>query len=273
MRYVFFGTPKFAEIILQKLIDADMPPAIVVCNPDKPVGRKKVLTPPLTKVIAEKNNIPVLQPQKLSDVKGQLSDVGAEFFVVAAYSKIIPRDILEIPKLGAIGVHPSLLPKHRGPSPIQQAILDGDKETGVTLYVLDEKVDHGAIIANSKLQIANGEIYIGLEEKLAHMAGELLVGVLPKYIEGKIEPKEQNHAEAIFTKKFTTEDGSVNLEKDNPEIIARKIRALNPEPGVWTMQNNKRLKLLEVKLLENKWIITKTQLEGKNPKEDKIVLE
>lgn len=285
MKYIFFGTPNFAAIILGKLIDANMPPVLVVCNPDRPVGRKKILSPPPTKAIAEQSGILILQPEKLSDVSGQLSDAGAEFFVVAAYAKIIPHDILNIPRRGVIGVHPSLLPKYRGPSPIQQAILEGEKETGVTLYLLDEKVDHGPILTADNLQLTTDYNYETLEEKLARMAGELLVGILPKYIEGKIQLQEQDHTKATFTKKFITEDGFVDLSKDDPEIIARKIRALNPEPGVYTIQNGKRLKLLEVKMLaaspkageprqrrEDRWFISKTQLEGKKPKEDKILL-
>ncbi|MBI2035527.1 MAG: methionyl-tRNA formyltransferase [Candidatus Liptonbacteria bacterium] len=277
MNYVFFGTPRFASIILQKLIDADTPPVLVVCNPDKPVGRKKVITAPETKIIAEKNVIPVLQPEKLSDadfenLKSKILNLKCDIAVVAAYAKIIPKEVIELFPNGIIGVHPSLLPKHRGPSPIQQAILDGDKETGVTLYVMDEKVDRGPIISDSRFKISDLMTYTELEEKLAYIAGELLVGVLPNYIEGKIKPKEQNHAEATFTKKFTTEDGFVDLAKDKPELITRKIRALNPEPGVYIVQNEKRLKLLEVKLLDGKWVITKSQLEGKVPKENKIFL-
>jgi len=110
------------------------------------------------------------------------------------------------------------------------------------------------------------------EQKLAELEAELLIETLPKYIKGEIKPKLQDESKATFTKKFVTEDGLVNLTKDNPEIVARKIRALNPEPGVYTIQKGKRLKLLDVKMLNGKWVITKTQMEGKNPKEDKIVL-
>jgi len=259
---------------LQKLIDAGMPPALIVCNPDKPVGRKKILTAPPVKQLITDNQLPitVLQPEKLSVISHELLVSKLEFAVVAAYSKIIPKEILDALPDKFIGVHPSLLPKYRGPSPIQQTILDGKKETGVTLYAMDEKVDHGKIVSSSKYQVADGDTYITLEEKLARMGAELLISVMKPYVQGRLVPKEQNHAEATFTKKFTTENGLVDLEKDVPENIARKIRALNPEPGVYTFQNEKRLKLLEVKKVDDKLVITKTQLEGKTPKEGKIIL-
>jgi|SRR3989344_4434483 len=279
MNYIFFGTPKFAAIILEKLIAADMPPALVVCNPDKPVGRKKVLTAPAvkTRIMNQESRIKVLQPEKLTgsefeNLKSEIINLKCEVGIVAAYAKIIPKEVIDLFPKGIIGVHPSLLPKYRGATPIQSVILNGEKETGVTLYVLDDKVDHGPIITESKYEVAETDTYLALEEKLARMGGELLASVIEPYARGEIEPKEQNHAEATLTKKFTTEDGYVDLGKDDPETIARKIRALNPEPGVWTIQNGKRLKLLEVKKIDGTWTITKTQLEGKNPKEVRMVV-
>lgn len=275
MNYIFFGTPRFSAIILQKLIDAGMPPALVVCNPDKPMGRKKIITPPPVKelITNSKLQIEILQPETLGSHLFNIRSPKFEVGVVAAYAKIIPKDVIDLFPKGIIGVHPSLLPKYRGPSPIQQVILDGEKETGVSLYLLDEKMDHGKIIATNNLQIATDDTYAKLEEKLSRMAGEMLVGILPRYVEGKIELKEQNHKEATFTKKFTIEDSRVDLTKDAPDVISKKIRALNPEPGAWAMQNGKRLKLLEARMIDGKWVVTKTQLEGKNPKEDKIFLE
>lgn len=272
MKYIFFGTPNFAAIILKKLIDAGLPPAMVVCNPDKPVGRNKIITSPPTKILALENDVEVYQPENLKDSRDQLSTVNYKLAVVAAYAKIIPQEIINIFPKGIIGVHPSLLPKYRGASPIQQAILDGEKETGVTLYLIDKKVDHGPILSHVTCHMSHDYTYITLEEKLARIAGELLVGILPKYAENKISAIDQDHSKATFTNKFVTEDGLVDLEKDDPKMVARKIRALNPEPGLYTIKNGKRLKLLEVKKIDEKWVITKTQLEGKNPKDDKIVL-
>lgn len=261
MNYAFFGTPDFAAIILEKLIAAHIPPVLVVCNPDKPVGRKKIITPPPTKLLAIQHNIPVSQPEKLEVDK--LSD--AEFAIVAAYSKILPKKIIDSLDGGVIGVHPSLLPKYRGPSPIQTAILNGDKETGVTLFLIDERVDHGPLLIKREVQITNHN-YKELEKELAGLSGDLIIEALPKFIKGEIKPQPQDETQATYTKKFKTEDAYVNLEKDNPMIIERKVRALNPEPGVWTMKNGKRMKILEAELKDGKLLLKKIQFEGKKPR-------
>lgn len=187
-----------------------------------------------------------------------------DFFIVAAYAKIIPKEILAIPRLGTIGVHPSLLPKHRGATPIQAAILNGDPETGVTLYLLDEKVDHGPIIATKNLKLKT-QNYIELMRELAEAGGDLLVETLPKFIEGEIAPRLQDETQATYTKKFVTEDGYVDMEKDDPMLIERKVRALNPEPGAWTILNGRRVKILEAELENGKLRLKKIQAEGKNP--------
>lgn len=266
MKYIFFGTPDFAAIILEKLIKAGWLPTAVVCNPDKPVGRKQIITPPLTKVLALKYGIKVYQPEKLAveDFKTEIGET--DFAVVVAYAKIIPKEILGLPRLGAIAVHPSLLPKYRGSSPIQTAILNGEKETGVTLFLADEKVDHGKILAASILPLDAKDNYESLSKKLAESGGDLLVKILPEYLKNDITPLTQDESQATYTKKFITQDGYVDLEKDKPEIIKRKIRALNPEPGVWTIQDGKRMKILEAEFTpENKLRLKKIQFEGKKP--------
>ncbi|MBI4033927.1 MAG: methionyl-tRNA formyltransferase [Candidatus Brennerbacteria bacterium] len=260
-KFVFFGSPEFATIVLEKLIGAGFIPAVVVCNPDRPVGRKKIITPPPTKILARKNNVKIYQPEKL--------EIGnADFGIVASYAKIIPKDIIETFKLGVIGVHPSLLPRHRGASPIQSAILSGDEVTGVTLYLLDEKMDHGPILASREFSISNFQFSI-LQTKLAELAGDMLVKILPQFLKGEIKPQPQNELKATYTKKFKTEDAFVDLEKDYPVVVERKVRALNPEPGVWTMQNGKRVKILEAEInpaaAGGKLKLKKIQLEGKRP--------
>ena len=285
MKYVFFGTPNFAAIILEKLISAGFIPEAVVCNPDKPVGRKKIITPPPVKQrilnleSGIKNKIKILQPEKLSDIKSQLSDVNCQLFIVAAYAKILPKEILEIPRLGTIGVHPSLLPKHRGATPIQTAILNGDEIAGTTIFLIDEKMDHGAIIANSEFRIQNLEWnYETLMKKLAELSADLLIEILPN-IEEKIKnAMPQDESKATYTKKFKTEDAyiePIDLEKaqngsaNSPQVavqIERKIRALNPEPGVFTIINDKRIKLLESMIESKKLKLIKIQIEGEKPK-------
>ena len=278
-KYVFFGTPQFAAIILEKLINSGFIPEAVVCNPDKPVGRKKIITPPPTKLLAVKYNILVLQPEVLSISNFQFSISNFDFFIVASYAKIIPKEILEIPRLGAIGVHPSLLPKYRGSSPIQTAILKGDAKTGVTLFLMDEKIDHGPILSQSEIQISQSETYTSLHDKLAELGAELLIDFLKKYEnirkDEKIEGMPQDESQATYTKKFSNKDAYIeplDLEKaqnEGGEIaiqIDRKIRGLNPEPGTWTIKNGKRVKILEAILtVGNKLKLKKIQFEGKKP--------
>ncbi len=284
MRFVFFGTPEFAAVILNKLVAAGFAPAAVVCNPDRAVGRKKVITKPPTKALAEKHTILVFQPEDLdANLKSQISNLKPDFFIIAAYAKIIPKEILDIPRLGTIGVHPSLLPKYRGASPIQSAILNGEAETGVTLYLMDEKMDNGPIIVKSKIKDQISKItYEELLHQLAELGGDLLVETFPKFLAGEITPEPQDRSQATFTKKFTTDDGFVDPEDlksaetgENPEsvkIIDRKIRALNPEPGVWTLRQaqGKRVKLLEARLESGKLVLTKIQVEGEKPKIPKV---
>ncbi len=279
MKFIFFGSPEFAKIILAKLIDAGFIPAAVVCNPDRPVGRKKIVTPPPVKeVIREKGlekSVQIFQPETLSSICSSLSSLSPDLFIVASYSKIIKKEILDIPKLGTIGVHPSLLPKYRGASPIQSAILNGEIITGVTLYMIDEKVDNGPMIAQQEFPISNLQ-FPELLEKLAKLGGSMLVETLPKFLAGEITPQEQDYDRATFTKKFTTQDGFIensDLEKAINEggniavKIFNKIRALNPEPGTWTLRQAQgklqRMKILEAELtLENKLKLKTIQFEG-----------
>ncbi|MFA6352716.1 MAG: methionyl-tRNA formyltransferase [Candidatus Paceibacterota bacterium] len=270
MNFVFFGSPKFAKIILENLVKNGYVPSILVCNPDKPVGRKQIITPPLTKqfILEKSPETKIIQPlkkQNLVDMalSGEFGD--SEFAIVAAYSKIIPKEVLDVFPKGVIGVHPSLLPKYRGASPIQSMILEGEENIGLTLYLMDEGMDSGAILAISNFQFPISNFnYTQLEERLAELGGEMLVKILPDFINGKIKTTKQDEAQATFTKKFTTEDGFVDLEKDNHILIERKIRALNPDPGVYAFIDGKRIKLLEAKINEdNKVIITKIIPEGK----------
>jgi len=271
MRYIFFGSPEFAAIILGKLLKAGMPPILVICNPDRPAGRKKIITPPPVKQLITDNQQPIeiLQPENIKDISAKIKAINADVFIVAAYAKILPKEIIELPRLGTIGVHPSLLPKYRGSTPIQSVILNGETETGTTLFLIDEKVDHGAILATDRLPIVENDSYETLLKKLAELSGNLIVKTLPEYITGKIIPKPQNESEATYTKKIKTEDAFVDLEilqkaqdgtsPEDAKKITRKIRALNPEPGTWTIINGKRTKILEAELSEGKLKLKKIQ--------------
>lgn len=295
IKYVFFGSPRFASIIIERLINAGHAPKAVVCNPDRPAGRKKIITPPPVKSLILEHKIwsaiKILQPETLFPFPFPLSSLKADFAIVASYSKIIPKEILDIFPLGAIGVHPSLLPKYRGATPIQTAILNGDKETGATLYMMDEKLDHGPILKNVKCKMAEGETYESLHNKLAELGAELLIETLPKFIKGEIKSIAQNESEATFTKKFSAQDAFLNFDDLDKaqhcggliaKEIDRKIRALNPEPGTFTLRpssaklqtgeqvqgESKRVKILKAVLCDDgRLVLKKIQIEGKKPVE------
>jgi methionyl-tRNA formyltransferase len=241
MKTIFFGTPSFAVIIFNKLLEANIKPAAVVTAPDRPAGRGQKLTSPLIKVSAKQIGVPVFQPESLKSEQflQSLRIYNADVFIVASYGKILPEALLAIPPRGTINVHPSLLPNHRGPSPMQTTILNGDKTTGVTLMLTDKKMDHGPIIMSQELKIKNYEItYTELHDKLAEIGGDLLIKTLPKWIAGEIISREQEHEKATYTKLLTKEDGHIDWSKSAIEID-RAVRALNPWPGAWSYTQNK----------------------------------
>src|SRR4030042_4930116 len=236
LRIVFFGTPSVAQICLEKLIDSSLKPQLVVAAPDKKAGRGRKLQMSPVKRTAFDNKIDVLQPKNLQDKKFQFSIFNFQFdlAILVAYGKIIPKEILSIPKYGFVNIHPSLLPKYRGPSPIQSAILAGDAKTGITVIKLDEKMDHGPIMARKEIKIKNNDTHVTLVEKLGKLGAELLLETLPEYILGKIKLKAQNHQKATITCKITKEDGLINLQNPpNPQTLNRMIRAFYPWPGTW----------------------------------------
>ena len=238
--FVFFGTPELAVIVLSELKEAGFIPKLVVTAPDKPRGRGLVLTPPPVKVWAEKNGVPTLQPVKLdSEFTKNLMTNSYSLFIVAAYGKIIPKDILDIPEHGTLNVHPSLLPKFRGPSPVVSAILGGEAETGVSIMLLDEEMDHGPVIESEKIKIENEVMAKELEKKLAHSGGKLLAETIPEWVGGKIKAREQNHAEATYTKKVSKSDGEIDIN-GGPETNWRKYRAYFGWPGVYFFATNKK---------------------------------
>ena len=280
-KFIFFGTPLFAVRVLSRLVSRGYLPLAVVTNPDRPMGRKQIITPSAVKMFIKdlpaNEEVRVLSPEKLDEIFiKSLKELKPDLFVVAAYGRIIPREVLAVPPLGVIGVHPSLLPRYRGASPIQSVLLAGEHATGVSLYMLDEKMDAGPVIAQKNALIQLDETYETLSEKLANAGGELLLKIMPDLESAKTNAETQDEARATYTKKFKTEDAYVepgNLRdaqngvsgKNKAAEVYRKIQALNPEPGVWTMQNGKRVKLLKAKLDDDKLKLTITQIEGKKP--------
>ena len=257
MKIIFAGTTEFGIPTLEKL-KAHHELVLIITQPDKPSGRTRVLTPPLIKTWAEKNRIPVLQPEKILDAKSQILNSTPDLLLVAAYGQIIPREILDIAKFGSINIHGSILPKYRGASPIQSAILGGDNSTGITLIKMDEKLDHGPMIAIRTTTINTTDTYTTLHQKLSLLSADLVVEVLPKWFAGEIQPQPQNDSEATFCQQLNRADGKLDWAKPAVEID-RKIRALNPEPGTWTKLNNKIIKILAVEVLRD----NKIELPGK----------
>ncbi|MFA6407286.1 MAG: methionyl-tRNA formyltransferase [Candidatus Paceibacterota bacterium] len=284
MKYAFFGTPEFAAIILERLIGAGLPPAALICNPDRPVGRKKIITPPPAKqsILDQQEDIreqiEILQPEKVLEIEEQLKAGNYDLFVIAAYGLIIPKRILDIPRLHTIGIHPSLLPHFRGATPIQSALLSNEKETGVSLFMVDEKVDHGSILSEEILESyeLTSLTYPALHDALARLGAEMLIKIFPTIEKAIKDAKPQDESKATFTSKFKTEDGFVdekNLEEalsgTHPEqaiLIDKKIRALGVEPGVYTIRNKERTKLLEAEVRQGKLILKRIQVAGKTPR-------
>lgn len=259
LKIIFFGTPDYVLPIL-KLLAKHHEIVAVVTQPPKPVGRDQFITYSPVDVWAYKRRVPVF-----CDFNKPLPE--AEMGVLAAYGKIIPPKIIGGFKFGILNIHPSLLPKYRGASPIQSVIMAGDNKTGVTIIRLDEKMDHGPIITQFKEEIAPNDTNESLCQRLFERSAEVLIQLIPAYISGKITPKIQDEAQATFTKILHKEDGFIDLSKSSPAEAERFIRAMTPWPGAWTYINpeHKRLKLLKAHLDGEKLILDEVQLEGKNP--------
>lgn len=241
---IFFGTEQFAAGILQTLIESGLfEIKFVITQPDRPVGRKQIMTPSPVKLIAEKYNLKIEQPESLKNYKFPASNI--QLNIVCQYGLIIPKNIIDTPAHGSINVHPSLLPKYRGASPIQSAIINGETKTGVTIMLMDEKMDHGDILMQQELEIAPNDTFPTLHDKLLEIAKPMIVDTAQKWVEQKTKPTPQNHDQATFCKMFTREDGRVNWNKPASEIY-NLYRGLQPWPGVWTMADGKRIKLLRI---------------------------
>ncbi len=250
LKIIFMGTPDFALPSLQTLIDdEDFEILAVVTQEDKKIGRKQELTAPSVKQLAQKNGLPVFQPQKIKGNKDFLTlmaDLEPDLLVVVAYGQILPENFLEIPKYGAVNVHASLLPKYRGASPIEAAFLHGDKETGVTIMKMEEKLDAGPVLDVAKLTIKPEDNADTLTIKLSLLGGKILPYVLKDLAEGAMHPIPQDESKATFCHKIQKDDGLVDLVKLSAQEINNRLRAYTPWPSVFLMIDGKRLKLLEI---------------------------
>ncbi|MBW6488196.1 methionyl-tRNA formyltransferase [Sulfurimonas sp.] len=245
MKVIFMGTPDYAGHILEKIINKkNIEVAAVYTQPDKPVGRKKVLTPPIVKTIALKNNIAIYQPSRLreADVVTELKKIEYDYIVVAAYGQILPKEILN--HAPCINLHASILPHYRGASPIQQTLLSGDTKTGVTAMLMDEGLDTGDIIKIKEIDVDASEMAESLFERLTEAACELTIDVLENF--NTYTPIKQDDSASSHCTKITKQDGEVVFE--DAQSLFNKYRAFTPWPGIYLSSG---LKLKKIELLEN----------------------
>jgi methionyl-tRNA formyltransferase len=271
----FFGTPILAVFVLEELEEAGIVPSVIVTAPDKPAGRKLVLTPPAVKVWADEHDIPVLQPASLKhrDAVPELANTDWDLFIVAAYNIILPQWVLDLPKKQVLNVHPSLLPKLRGPSPVRSAILRDERDSvGVSIIVLDAQVDHGPIVAQATVELPEWPVqgYV-LDELLFREGGRLLAEVIPLWFEGNITPDEQKDAEATFTSKFEKANGEIDLAGDAYKNYLTYC-AMEGWPGIYTFIEDStngqsdgkiRLKITEAEYTDGEFRPVKVVPEGK----------
>jgi methionyl-tRNA formyltransferase len=265
-RIVFFGTPRFAVTILDELKNAGIVPSLIVTAPDRPAGRGLVLTPPPVKDWALLNNLDFVQPSKLSTLNSELDVVlnsEWDLFIVAAYGKILPQSVLDVPAHGTLNVHPSLLPKFRGASPIESQILADERTVGVSIMELDHEMDHGPILAQASITLDQWPVRArDLEELLATEGGALLAESIPPYMSGELVPTAQDHELATFTKKIEKADGELDLTADGYQNYL-KYCAYDEWPGSFFFQDGKRIKIVSAELRSGQFVPMRVVPEGK----------
>lgn len=273
---IYFGSPSFSADILEHLIKSGMVNVVgVVTQPDKPQGRKQVITPSPVAQIASKYDLPTYKPAKLDEANlAHLKLLKPNISLVASYGNIVPQSWLDLPSIGTFNIHFSLLPKYRGALCISEAIKNQDKETGVTLMKMDAKLDHGPIIAQEKITIDISDNNLTLTTKLTQLAMQLLDNKLPEIIAQTFHTIDQDESKATFTpshRSLTRNSAFIsweNIEKsmlENGTEIHALIRSLNPEPGAWTKIQDKEIKIIRTSLQNDKLVIGTVQLSGKSP--------
>lgn len=274
-KVIFYGTPSFSVPFLDALIkDADFEVVAVITEPDRKAGRGKQLKESAVAQYVNKLNysqlssnskILIFKPYKISDIKSKIKSLKPDIGVVVAYGQIIPNEVLNIPRYESINIHPSDLPKYRGPSPIQSVLLNGNKKTAVSIMKMDQKMDHGPILDKLNIDINESDDYFTLEKKILAQSPQFLIKTLKNFISGNTKPKKQDHAKATFCKLIDKKDGLIDWKK-SPSEIHNKIRAYANWPKAYTiLSNNKRLIFLKSNFLDGKLIPLVVQLEGKKP--------
>lgn len=286
-KILFMGTPEFGAVVLQALATSPYQVVGVVTQPDRPAGRKNQLTPPAVKLVAQEFKLPVLQVERLRDraVIEQLREFSqaADVFVVASFGMILPPAVLTMPRLQCLNVHGSLLPQYRGASPVAQAILDGQTETGVTIMLMERGLDTGPMLSKRVVPISAEDTQTTLMLKLAKVGADLLLETLPLWTNGKLEPQPQDVTQASITGIIKKEDGRVDWTKE-AACIERMTRAYEPWPGVFTNWNGQLLKILRAKVLDENAIalfrpepplesgkVYAAQLQGENKNENLVI--
>lgn len=278
IKIAYFGGEPMGVPVLEELKASGIVPELIVANPDRPVGRKQIMTPPPVKSWAEAQGVDVFQPETINKEPtelGRLTTEDWDLFVVVAYNKILPRWLIELPKHQTLNVHPSLLPLLRGASPIRSTILNDMREQcGISIIVLDEKMDHGPIVAQQKMEISESTWPVSgleLDEALARLGGSILADVIPQWVLGALEATEQDHDQATFCGKIDKKDAELDLDPHNPphgeeaHQTFLKIQAYTGWPGTYFMYEGKRFKITAAHLDQDSKLAIDTIIpEGKN---------
>lgn len=246
-KIIFMGTPQFAADVLTGIIK-EIPVHSVITRPDKPKGRNGEPVPSEVKIMAEKEKIRVFQPQSKQELSDYILKERPDLIIVAAFGMILPDIVLKTPLFGAINVHPSLLPKYRGPAPIEAAIFSGDKTTGVTIMEIATEVDAGNIIAQREVSLIGTETTPALEKTLAELSAAMLKDVIPIWISGTHKSIPQENEKATFTRMLEKDDGKINFLAETAEDIERKERAFIPWPGIYANWENKKIDFFDVEV-------------------------
>lgn len=241
-RIVFMGTPDFAVPILRTLINSPYEVVLAVTQPDRPKGRKRVLSPPPVKLEAEKHHIPVFQPEKLKDNYEEILTYSPDLIITAAYGQLLPNALLTAPPYGCINVHASLLPELRGGAPIHYAIMEGKKETGITIMYMVEKLDAGDMLTQQKVSIDAHDHVGSLHDKLVNVGSKLLEETLPKLFVGELKAMKQNHDQATFAANIKREQEEIDWNKPS-HVIYNHVRGLHPWPVAYTTLQDKPMKI------------------------------
>lgn len=249
LKVAFAGTPEIAKTVLDRILKSGFEVSLVLTKPDSIAGRGKQLTPSVVKTLAQEHNIPVLTPESLRTDKGAVAQVRAimpDIMVVVAYGLILPQDVLDIPRLGCVNIHVSLLPRHRGAAPIQRAVLEGDKTSGITIIQMDSGLDTGDILLQTEVTLDKKETSKSLHDRLSVLGANMIVEYLQNY--ANITPQKQDDAGASYAHKLEKAEAKINWNTD-AVIIDRQIRAFNPFPGAFCSFDKEIIKIWDATIL------------------------